>query len=76
MMINGRLKNIVVNTLRIDESDYSEDLALGDVKQWDSLAHLNLLMAAEKEFRIIFDVAEAADIESVGDLIDAIQRHQ
>lgn len=75
-MIDDRIRRLVIESLRIDESVYSEDLAAGDIPQWDSLAHVNLLMATEREFRISFDIADAAEIESVGDLIDAVKRYQ
>lgn len=73
-MIEPTIRRLVVETLKIDEERYTEDLAAGDIPEWDSLAHVNLLMAVEREFRITFDVADAAEIETVGDLIEAVGR--
>lgn len=75
-MIEETVKRLVLDTLKIEESAYSEELAAGDVPQWDSLAHVNLLMAVEREFRIAFDVGDAVEIETVGDLIDAVKRYR
>lgn len=75
-MIEQTVRKVVVEILKIDDSAYSEELAVGDIPQWDSLAHINLLMAVEREFRITLDVGDAAEIETVGDLIDAVGRYQ
>lgn len=70
-----RLKRIVIDTLKIRESDYSEDLAAGDIPEWDSIGHVNLLMAVEREFEIAFDVTDAIDIETVADLQDMAKKY-
>lgn len=75
-MIEQAIKRLVLDTLKIEEAAYSEELAAGDLPQWDSLAHVNLIMAVEREFRIAFDVGDAVEIETVGDLIDAVKRYQ
>ncbi|MEM9227301.1 MAG: acyl carrier protein [Verrucomicrobiota bacterium] len=73
-MIESEIKTLVLEQLKISEEPYSEELMAGDIPEWDSLAHVNLLMAVEKHFSIVFDVGDAIDIESVGDLIDAVKR--
>lgn len=70
-----KFKQVVLEVLKIDESVYTEDLAAGDVPEWDSIGHVNLLMAVEKEFDLAFDVADAIDVESIGDLQDLVKRY-
>jgi len=74
-MIEDQVRSIVINTLRIEDSVYDEDLTAGDIPEWDSLAHANLLMATEKHFSITFDVTDTIDIETVGDLIAAVRNY-
>lgn len=73
--IEEKLKQIVLETLKLPEADYSEDLAAGDHPQWDSIGHVNLLMAVEQRFEIAFDVTDAIDIESVADLLDMVRKY-
>lgn len=73
--MDERLKGVVIRSLRITAEEFRDDLAAGDVPQWDSLGHLNLLMAVEKEFGISFDVADAIDIESLADLEDMVRKY-
>jgi acyl carrier protein len=45
-----------------------------DVEGWDSLTHINLIVAVEKEFKIRLTTAEVTGMKDVGDLIGAIVR--
>lgn len=73
--LDAKLKQIVIDTLKITEAEYSEDLTAGDHPQWDSIGHVNLLMAVERDFQISFDVTDAIDIESVADLQDMVRKY-
>ncbi|MFO0900434.1 MAG: acyl carrier protein [Pirellulales bacterium] len=73
--VEEKLKQVVLDVLKIDPSQYDEDLAAGDLPEWDSIGHVNLLMAVEKEFDVAFDVADAIDVESIGDLQDLLKRY-
>lgn len=44
-----------------------------DIEDWDSLAHISLIVAIEKEFNIKFDLIELKPLENVGELLDLIQ---
>lgn len=70
------MKTIVVNTLKIDPNQYDEALAAGDIPEWDSLGHIALLQAVEQAYGITFDIGDAIDIESVGDLIDTVNKYK
>lgn len=65
----------MIDTLKLPEADYNEDLTAGDHPQWDSIGHVNLLMAVEEGFGIAFDVTDAIDIESVADLQDMVRKY-
>jgi acyl carrier protein len=50
-----------------------DDMKPGDLPDWDSVAHVTILMAAEKEFKVKFKAAEIAAAGSVGDLVERIR---
>jgi acyl carrier protein len=60
----------------------SEDLTITrqtsavDVEGWDSLMHVRLIIAIEKEFDLRFSSAAIAAFKNVGDLLDALDRHR
>ncbi len=45
-----------------------------DVEDWDSLTHINLMVAVEREFKVKFTTAEVTRLQNVGDLIDLIAK--
>ncbi len=47
-----------------------------DIEGWDSLRHLNLVVAIEKAFKIKFNFAELAKLKDVGCLIEMIVNKQ
>lgn len=44
-----------------------------DIEDWDSLAHITLIVAVEKEFNIKFDLIELKQLQNVGEMLDLIQ---
>ncbi len=45
-----------------------------DVEAWDSLSHMNLIIAVEAEFQIEFTQKEVSGFRNVGELADCIDR--
>lgn len=43
-----------------------------DIEDWDSLEQINLLVAMEKEFGIKIPLADVANLENVGAMIDLV----
>ncbi|MFY9853405.1 MAG: acyl carrier protein [Terracidiphilus sp.] len=50
----------------------SPELSAHDVEEWDSLAHVSLVIAVEQAFGIRFRVGEVETTENVGDLANLI----
>ena len=42
------------------------------IKQWDSLAQINLVVGVEKLLKIKFSVSELANLKNVGEMIDLV----
>lgn len=47
-----------------------------DIEDWDSLEHVNLIVAVEREFGIKFTMGEVTGMKNVGSMVDIIiERH-
>lgn len=44
-------------------------LIAADVQEWDSLAHIRLIVAIEQAFHVRFSAAEASSFENVGQVV-------
>ena len=43
-----------------------------DIEDWDSLSHINLVVAVEKEFGIKFSMGETQKMKNVGEMVNII----
>ncbi len=50
----------------------SFDTKSDDIKEWDSLNHISLIVAVEKEFHIKFAVEEMLELKDVQAIIDSV----
>ena len=49
-------------------------LTAGDVPEWDSFNHINLIVAVESHFKIKFQTAELEQLHTVGHLAELIEK--
>lgn len=74
--IRNEIQAIFIEVFGNDQLVLSDDLAANDIEGWDSLAHLNLVIALEVRMGIKFTTAEISDLkdddQTVGNLIEMI----
>ena len=52
---------------------YSRDLSRETENKWDSMKHIELLIAFEKEFGLRFDGSDATEMNSINKIIEVIE---
>jgi acyl carrier protein len=59
-----------------DEDDIvlTRETTANDIDAWDSLTHMNMVMAVEVRFGIRFALGELPALRNVGDLADLVQK--
>ena len=67
-----------VNEIFCDDFDnedtvLNDDTTADDVEEWDSLSHVQLIVAIEKAFGIKFTSNEILSWSNVGQLVDSIE---
>jgi acyl carrier protein len=68
------LREIIEDVLGVDGARISAQTTAADVPEWDSLAHINIIVAAEQRFGVKFGTAEIDELRTVGDFVDLIAR--
>jgi acyl carrier protein len=73
--ILDRLKNIIGQVVGADTSAITGETTANDVPGWDSFNHINIIMGAEMEFGIRFNVAELEGLKNVGGFVALVEKH-
>lgn len=73
-MISERLKAVILRELHLRDFPFTRETVAAEVPGWDSLSHVRILSAVEKEFGVTFRSLEVLRLGSVGDLQDLVDR--
>ena len=57
-----------------DQIVIGHETTADDIEEWDSLSHIQLMIAIEKAFEIRFNTGEIAHLVNVGEMVDLIVR--
>jgi acyl carrier protein len=68
------LKRLISNVLRIDENSITPKTAIHATPRWDSLKHIELVVAIETTFRIELTEDEIVAMRSVGKIQEILQK--
>ena len=66
-----QVRKMIAENLNISVDLVVDELGVGDIAEWDSLAHMRLIGALDKELGVVLDIEQSLDIEDVRDIIDA-----
>lgn len=69
-----RINDIFIDVLENENIVLSETTTAEDIKEWDSLTHIQLIIAIEKSFKIRFTSAEILNWKNVGEMISSIEK--
>ena len=69
-----RVHGLVSDVLALDDLALTSTTTAAEVEGWDSLAHVQIIVAIERAFQIRFKTGEIASIRNVGELVSRILR--
>jgi acyl carrier protein len=69
-----RLKKIIGQVVGNDKLTLNSSTTADKVPGWDSFNHINIIMGAEMEFGIRFNVAELESLKNIGDFVSLIEK--
>ncbi len=69
-----KIRNIFRDIFDDEEMTISEETSRKDIEDWDSVAHIKLVLTIEDEYGIRLTTEEVSSIQTVGDFICAIEK--
>jgi acyl carrier protein len=71
----NKINKILADNLKISLDQAEQNLTMQDVNDWDSLSHMNLIVAIEDEFQIQLTGDEIAEMISLEKIREIVQKH-
>jgi len=70
-----KLNEIFEDVLDLDETPVlTDETTANDIEEWDSLSHIQLVVAVEKAFKLKFTSAEIMRWSNVGEMVETIMK--
>ena len=71
--IENKLKKIISVIFLINENKINDESSNENIKEWDSLKHLSLVLAIEEEFNIRFTNDETLQLTSFKNIVEILK---
>ncbi len=73
--VYGKLNEVFQDVFDDEDIEVNDGTTSADVDGWDSLEHINLIVAVERTFGIKFTMGETTGLKNVGEMVDKIIAH-
>ena len=70
--ILSQLSEIFSDVLDLEDVELTDTTSADDIEEWDSLSHIQLIVATEKYFGVKFSSLEIMKWNNVGEMVDSI----
>ena len=67
-----RIKEIIADTLGIDIERITDDLAAGDIEEWDSVGNLTIISTIEEELEVDIPIADLYELNNIKAIVEEI----
>ena len=71
--IQQKIQTVFRDVLGIESLEIRSEMTSDDFIEWDSMAHIRLIIEIEKTFNVNITTAEIAQFDNVGQLVSLIQ---
>ena len=71
----SKLKKVLADVFKLEVEMVNDETSVDNVERWDSLNHLNLVLALELEFNVSFSEEQTIEIMNYPLIKIALQEH-
>ena len=74
--MRNKVLEIVSQIMNVSIDQLDDDTSPGTISNWDSLRHMNLILALEEKFAVSFSDDEIIDMLSVKSIVELLSKKQ
>ncbi|MBI9080442.1 MAG: acyl carrier protein [Pseudodesulfovibrio sp.] len=68
-----RAYTVIANVMNVPADSVNDNSSPDNIEQWDSIKHMNLVLALEQEFSVQFDDEQVADMLSAELVVETLR---
>lgn len=69
-----KIRSIVADILEVPLENITNDTFFGDIKNWNSMNHIKLILAVEEEFDVRFDDKKLSELSSISEILNYLNK--
>ena len=73
--MKDRVKNVFIESLGVLADVVTDELQYASIPQWDSVAHMALIVGLEDEFDIMIETDDVIDMSSVSKAYEIVTKY-
>ena len=73
--MKDRVKNVFIESLGVSADVVTDELQYASIPQWDSVAHMALIVGLEDEFDIMIETDDVIDMSSVSKAYEIVTKY-
>ena len=62
--LRDKVRNVIAEVLRVPLEEIAPEITFGDIPQWDSMGHMEVMLALEESFGV------AVNADTIGELVN------
>lgn len=74
--LNQHIRMLIVNALRVPQEEVIDELSFGDLPQWDSMGHMEVMMELESEYGVEINADTIAALISIPAICTYLKENQ
>ena len=73
--LSERVQIVLADALRVPPEQVTADLHFGDLPQWDSMGHMEVMMLLDEKFGVEINADTIADLTSIPNICAYLEAH-
>ncbi len=72
--IKEKVRKVFLDVFGMEEKKFHFGMTSEEIKEWDSLSHMNLVSGLESEFGVSMEIDEISEMDSVKKVIEVVEK--